>query len=254
MKNYRYLVFVWLPLHLLCVSMIWLTDFSIINLIYFLIGYILIGGLGVNIGLHRWASHRSLEVKKSIEPVMVYCSFLSCQGHPLWWAAVHRGYHHKNADKESDPHSPQHGLWHAFHGWILDHDPSSINFKFVTDLLRNNFLKKSVKFYETTILITWIVTGIISLDFLLWGLALPAFFFLHLEGLVNSLCHGKIGYRNFITDDQSTNSIVLGYLNWGNGWHNNHHHKPASFDFGKSVSGNKWEFDPSLLLLPFIKK
>jgi fatty-acid desaturase len=254
MKNYRYLVFVWLPLHLLCVSMIWLTDVSITNLLYFLIGYVLIGGLGVNIGLHRWASHRSLEVKKSIEPMMIYCSLMSCQGHPLWWAAVHRGYHHKNADNEFDPHSPQHGLWHAFHGWILNHDPSAVNFKFVTDLLRNNFLKRSVKFYEIIILITWIIVGIISLDFLLWGLILPAFCFLHLEGLVNSLCHGKIGYRNFSTNDHSTNNIILGYLNWGNGWHNNHHHKPSSFDFGKSISGNTWEFDPSRLLLPFVKK
>lgn len=254
MKNYRYLLFVWLPLHLLVISMFWITTFSITNLVYFLIGYILIGGLGVNVGLHRWASHRSLEVKKSIEPIMIYFSFLSCQGHPLWWAAMHRGYHHRNADTESDPHSPQHGLWHAFHGWILKHDPSSVNFKFVTDLLRNNLLKKSVNFYEIVILITWIIIGAINLDFLLWGLILPAVVFLHLEGLVNSLCHGKIGYRNFDTDDQSSNSMILGYLNWGNGWHNNHHHRPSSFDFGKSVSGNKWEFDPSCLILPFIKK
>lgn len=254
MKNYRYLVFVWLPLHLLCISMIWATDVTMTNFILFLIGYVLIGGLGANIGLHRWASHRSIEVKKSVEPIMIYFSFLSCQGHPLWWAAMHRGYHHKNADKEADPHAPQHGIWHAFHGWILSHDPATVNFKFVTDLLRNDLLKKTVGFYEITILTTWIVVGVTNLDFLLWALILPAVVILHLEGLVNSLCHGQIGYRNFSTDDQSTNSVILGYLNWGNGWHNNHHYRPASFDFGKSVSGNKWEFDPSCLLLSFIKK
>ena len=254
MKNYRYLLFVWIPLHLLLLAMFWITEISPINLLFFAIGYVLIGGLGVNVGLHRWASHRSVDVKTYIEPLMIYFSFLSCQGHPLWWAAVHRGYHHKNADKLGDPHSPREGLWHAFHGWILKHDPSTVNFKFVVDLLRNDILKKSVNFYEITILGSWILIGFVSLDFLLWAMILPAALFLHLEGMVNSLCHGKIGYRNFDTPDDSSNSRFLGYANWGNGWHNNHHHKPSSYDFGKSVSGNKWEFDPCQLILPLIKK
>jgi fatty-acid desaturase len=254
MKNYRYLFFTSLPLHLLLISMFWLTDINFLNLFYFLCGYVLIGGIGVNIGLHRWASHKSIDIKKYIEPAVVYFSIVSCQGHPLWWAAMHRGYHHRNSDKEGDPHTPTKGLWHAFHGWIIDHDPSSVNFKYVLDLMRNNLLKNTVNFYEIIIISTWIIVGYISVDVLLWGLILPAVLFLHLEGLVNSLCHGKTGYRNFDTDDCSTNNPILGYLNWGNGWHNNHHYRASSFDFGKAISGNKWEYDPCRLLIPFIKK
>jgi fatty-acid desaturase len=47
---------------------------------------------------------------------------------------------------------------------------------------------------------------------------------------------------------------MLGLMFWGNGWHNNHHQMPSSFDFGKSVSGKKWEFDACTLLAHPVKK
>jgi stearoyl-CoA desaturase (delta-9 desaturase) len=91
------------------------------------------------------------------------------------------------------------------------------------------------------------------LDFLLWGIFLPTVIALHLEGLINTVCHSNVGYRNFETNDLSRNVPLLGYLVWGNGWHNNHHFNPGQFDFGKAVSG-KNEFDPCILFLPFIRQ
>jgi stearoyl-CoA desaturase (delta-9 desaturase) len=63
-----------------------------------------------------------------------------------------------------------------------------------------------------------------------------------------------IGYRNFETNDNSRNNVIFGYLGWGQGWHNNHHHDPKSFDFGTGVSGKWWEFDPCKIFLPFLGK
>jgi stearoyl-CoA desaturase (delta-9 desaturase) len=51
----------------------------------------------------------------------------------------------------------------------------------------------------------------------------------------------------------SQNNFVLGYLGWGQGWHNNHHHDPKSYDFGTNISGKWWEFDPCRIFLPFLK-
>jgi stearoyl-CoA desaturase (delta-9 desaturase) len=75
------------------------------------------------------------------------------------------------------------------------------------------------------------------------------------DNLVNVLGHKKafFGYRNFDTNDNSQNNIPLAYLTWGQGWHNNHHKSPASYDFGKAVSGKWWEFDMCRLFLPFLK-
>jgi stearoyl-CoA desaturase (delta-9 desaturase) len=73
---------------------------------------------------------------------------------------------------------------------------------------------------------------------------------------VNVLGHRKgfIGYRNCETKDNSQNNIILGYLAWGQGWHNNHHYDPKSFDFGTRISGKWYEFDPCKIFLPFLKE
>ena len=49
------------------------------------------------------------------------------------------------------------------------------------------------------------------------------------------------------------NNLILGYTAWGQGWHNNHHYDPKSFDFGKVVSGKWWEWDPVRIFIPFLK-
>jgi stearoyl-CoA desaturase (delta-9 desaturase) len=82
---------------------------------------------------------------------------------------------------------------------------------------------------------------------------IPAVYSLHQESLVNLRCHLKGGgYRNFDTRDNSNNRPIMGYLVWGQAWHNNHHAKAAAYDFGTTVSGKKWEFDPALLFVPFV--
>jgi stearoyl-CoA desaturase (delta-9 desaturase) len=74
------------------------------------------------------------------------------------------------------------------------------------------------------------------------------------DNLINILGHTKalIGYRNFNTADHSFNNLIMGFLTWGQGWHNNHHHAPGSYDFGRGVSSKWWEIDPCLIFLPFV--
>jgi stearoyl-CoA desaturase (delta-9 desaturase) len=115
-------------------------------------------------------------------------------------------------------------------------------------------MTKTAKYYELIVWTFWIILGIVSIDLLLWFAVIPAILAFHGEGIVNAFCHGTAGYANYDNGDRSRNVPILGFIFWGNGWHNNHHRKPSSFDFGKSVSGNKREFDPCRLILPLIKK
>jgi stearoyl-CoA desaturase (delta-9 desaturase) len=182
-------------------------------------------------------------------------SILACQGQLLWWAAVHRRYHHKKSDTPEDIHTPIYqGKFHALLGWILKHDPSKINFKYSVDLGREKWIARTHNYYEIIIWVTWILVGSVSLTALLWMIVIPTVIAFYAEGCVNAFCHGENGYSNYETKDHSRNVPFLGYFGWGNGWHNNHHYNPGSYNFGSGVSKKKVEFDPCTLFLPFIKK
>ncbi|MCA9295143.1 MAG: fatty acid desaturase, partial [Phycisphaerales bacterium] len=51
--------------------------------------------------------------------------------------------------------------------------------------------------------------------------------------------------RRFRTDDDSRNNFWLALITLGEGWHNNHHHYPASVRQGFYW----WEVDPTFYLL-----
>ena len=57
---------------------------------------------------------------------------------------------------------------------------------------------------------------------------------------INSLAH-RWGRQRFRTGDDSRNSFLLALVTLGEGWHNNHHHYPASTRQGFYW----WEIDPT---------
>ncbi|MHC4810818.1 MAG: acyl-CoA desaturase, partial [Planctomycetota bacterium] len=57
---------------------------------------------------------------------------------------------------------------------------------------------------------------------------------------INSLAH-TWGRRRFATKDDSRNNFILALVTLGEGWHNNHHHYPASTRQGFYW----WEIDPT---------
>lgn len=225
---------------------------ELLHLVYFLVGWVLLEGLGTAIVLHRYISHRAFEAKPILRPFLLWTACMSLQGSPMGWAAVHRGSHHRYPDTEQDAHSPIKGKWYSWHMWLHDWN-KYFNAKYVTDLLRDPMQVWFAKNYEKIILISYVIVGLISIELLLFGFMIPAAIGLYQESNINVFCHsGNLGYRNFETNDNSRNVPFLAFMTWGQGWHNNHHYKPSSYDFGTSVSGNISEYDPSLLLLKFI--
>ena len=77
----------------------------------------LTAGVGVTLGYHRLITHRSLQVPKWLEYVLLFCGTLACQS-PLEWVAKHR-MHHRYSDTTEDPHDINKGFWWAHVGWIL---------------------------------------------------------------------------------------------------------------------------------------
>lgn len=253
--------FSFLPLIILGLIGISLIIFEIIPLwysIFSIIMWALISGLGIAVGYHRVFSHKTHKLPTWKENVILFFATFAGQGSPLFWVALHRGYHHRHSDKEQDIHSPViYGKFHAFIGWFIENTEAKnlINIKYASDLLRKSNV---VWFHEWHYVILWAVPLIVCLIDWRWAFMLfwiPGAIGTLQDNIVNVYGHykGMFGYRNFETNDNSHNNLILGYLTWGQAWHNNHHYAPASFDFGKAVSNKWWEFDPSKIFLPFLK-
>lgn len=244
------------PIHLLSWTGFFLFlfyfGFELRHLLYFVVGWVLIEGIGTAIILHRYISHRSFEPRKYIKPFLLWLACLSLQGSPIGWAAVHRGSHHRYTDTEKDAHTPTKGFFYAWHSWLHDWH-IYFNPKYAVDLLRDKQITWFTHNYEKVILVTYCIVGLINWEILLFAFMIPACIGLYQESNINVFCHSKkFGYINFETNDNSRNVPVLALLTWGQGWHNNHHKKSSSYDFGTSISGNRKEFDPSLMILPLI--
>jgi fatty-acid desaturase len=260
-ENYRvtgqvpYVFAVLIPFHMLSLAGLYLAyaSWEWWYLGAFFSGWIICGGLGAAVGLHRWIAHKSIEVRPFMRPVMHWIMVCACQGSAIWWAAQHRGYHHAHADQEKDLHSPKHGLWHSWQGWMWGIKHDSINLKYGVEYLRDESLVWHHKHYNKVVWITFAVLSAIDPMLGLWLFVIPAMFCLHSDSAVNTFCHLRwAGYRLYNTKDDSVNVPAIGWFAWGQGWHNNHHRNPRSFDFGTTVSGKWWEFDPCLLLVPLI--
>jgi stearoyl-CoA desaturase (delta-9 desaturase) len=65
------------------------------------------------------------------------------------------------------------------------------------------------------------------LQLFIWGFVISTVVLYHATYTINSLSH-QIGSRRFDTRDDSRNNWLLAILTFGEGWHNNHHHYPAS--------------------------
>jgi len=189
--------------------------------------------VGMSVGLHRYYSHNAFKARPWAQWVMLLCSVLGGQSTPVAWVHQHR-LHHQGSDGEKDPH------WFQEHGWKMLFIWGYPRYDFTGWELRKYFRDKKLLFlhkHHNPILLCWIV-----LLYALGGLYGVVFFWLIPAALsttaslalVTVTHNGGLGsYRNFKTKDQSYNVFWLGYLTFGEGWHNNHHHRAGSINLGK---------------------
>jgi len=237
---------------LLCMGII-----PIYYLCYTFIMWVLVCGLGIAVGYHRVFAHRTHKLPQWKENIILFFAVFAGQGASIFWVAMHRGYHHPYSDTIKDYHSPvAYNKFTAFVGWYfrITETENLVNLKGSIDLLRK---KNHLFFHNYYKRILWgvpLLVACIDWKFALTGFCLVTMIGSLQDNLVNVYGHykGLLGYRNFETRDNSHNNFILGYLAWGQGWHNNHHYAPSSFDFGSGVSGKWYEFDPCRLLKPLL--
>ncbi|MDR6116517.1 MULTISPECIES: fatty acid desaturase [unclassified Sphingomonas] len=224
-----------------------------------------ITALGVEVGMHRFFSHRAFQAGPLVTAWFGITGSMAAQGPILFWAATHR-QHHAFTDTEGDPHSPRplgegfvanvKGWWHAHLGWLFSLRRQNWS-AFVPDLLRDRQMMWLNQHYYVWILLGLLapalVCGLIShslagaLTGFLWGGLLRIFLVDHATWCINSFAH-RTGRREHSTRDTSRNVFWLALPTVGGGWHNNHHAFPALAHTGLKP----WQFDVGGLFIELL--
>jgi stearoyl-CoA desaturase (delta-9 desaturase) len=241
--------------------------FSWTGLITALVGIYVFGTLGINVCYHRLLTHRSFACPRWLEHTLAFLGVCSLQDTPARWVGVHR-MHHQHSDEETDPHSPLASFFWGHMGWLLTPNRElqrwDLYERYARDLLRDRFyrglerrqlwvwlnLGQWLLFYVVGFGVGYLLSGEFlgavqfGLSLLVWGVFVRTVLVWHITWSVNSATH-LWGYRNYATDENSRNNVLIGFLSNGEGWHNNHHAQPRC-----AAHGHRWwEFDVTYLRL-----
>jgi len=208
-------------------------------------------GMGITFSYHRQLAHRSFKSPKWLEYTAAYCGMMAVQGSPVEWVSDHR-YHHLHTETPLDPHSSYEGFYWSHLGWMLD---SKVYLERCSDQSNAADLRKQPFYRHVHEQYGLHLLGNMALVFALGGMAGIAWrgFFLallyHVTWFVNSAAHlwGRQEYR---TGDQSRNNWWVGFLAFGEGWHNNHH----AFEYSARHGLRPRQFDVTWLLILALRR
>ena len=238
MKNYGFNFWaVFLPFHMIGIYAIWSLPSHWLS---FLVLWFLIGVIGNGVAAHRYFAHGQFQTYEPLRWMLGILATLGAMGPVTFWVLSHK-LHHLRSDKTNDPHSPLYNNWfHVFYAWHFPQGTDELEYlrdrsdkKLAVQMLRDPFYLFFHRHHYKIIFLFSITLIIINPSyFLMYCLAYCVDFFR--LGAVNYWCH-RSGYRNFNTDDATTNNLLLGWLGMGFGWHNNHHAHP-----GRLILQHRW--------------
>jgi stearoyl-CoA desaturase (Delta-9 desaturase) len=233
---------------------LWRGGVSGVAITLFFVFYIM-SGIGVEIGFHRYFSHRAFKCSPRLRLVLGMLGSMAGQGPVLFWAIVHRQHHHFS-DTPLDPHTPHagglRGFWRAHIGWMFAVSPLDFS-AYGADLVRDAVTVQVHRLYlvchalglGVPALIGGLYAGLPgAVEGLLWGGFVRIFVNHHVTWSINSLCH-LWGSSPNATKDQSRNLWPLALPSLGGAWHNNHHACPAS-----AINTFRWwQLDPGAWII-----
>lgn len=232
-----------LLVHLACFGVIW-TGFTTEAVILGVVLY-LVRMFGVTAGFHRYFSHKTFRTSRVGQFALAWLGQSSGQMGAIWWAAKHRD-HHKHSDTELDVHSPgQLGFFRAHIGWIFARRSRVADYSTVPDLTRYPELRWLDRHHKVPLITLGVICYLIAgWPGLVVGFFMSTVALYHGTFCINSLAH-VMGRQRYVTGDDSRNNFLLALITLGEGWHNNHHHYPASTRQGFRW----WEIDITYYIL-----
>ncbi len=215
---------------------------------------VLITGLAITGGYHRYFSHKTYKTYPKVESVILFFGSMAAQGSALRWSFDHR-QHHAYTDTELDPYSINKGFWFAHVFWIF-RKPAAIDSKVVIDLINNPRVAFQHRYYPLCVtlssvacaLVIGILTGDCAGAFAI-GTVLRILTLHHFTWFINSAAH-TWGDKPFCQEQSAVNNYILSLLTFGEGYHNYHHTFANDYR-----NGIRWyHFDPTKWLIWSLNK
>jgi stearoyl-CoA desaturase (delta-9 desaturase) len=201
--------------------------------------------VAVTVFLHRCQAHRALDLHPAVSHFFRLWLWLTTGMVTKEWVAIHRK-HHARCETPDDPHSPQvFGINRVLWTGVLLYVKESRN----RDTIERYGCGTPDDWLERNVYSTYAKVGLTLLgvaDVLLFGIVPGMLIFLTqiiwipfwAAGVINGIGHFW-GYRNWSTEDASTNIVPWGILIGGEELHNNHH----AFITSAKLSNKWYEFD-----------
>ena len=205
--------------------------------------FIQISMMAVTLYLHRDQAHRAITLHPALRHFFRLWMWLTSGMITREWVAVHRK-HHAFVETENDPHSPViFGLRTiALRGaevYQVEAAKEETLEKYgrgtPDDWLERYVYRYGLVGVYSTLLIDVVLFGAGGITMFAFQMVAMPFF---AAGVINGFGHA-LGYRNFESEDASTNLVPIAVLVGGEELHNNHHAFPTSARFSVRNS----EFD-----------
>jgi len=200
--------------------------------------------IAITLYLHRGVCHSAIDIHPILSHFFRFWLWLTTSMRTADWVAIHRK-HHAKVETSDDPHSPAvYGISKVIlQGADLYHKEK--NNKETIEKYSQNCPQDWMEEHVYTgrnnlgILLLFILNIILfgTVGIIIWSIQMmwtPIF----AAGGINGAGH-YWGYRNYNTNDDSTNMSPIGIIIGGEELHNNHHAYPTAAKF----SLRPWEFD-----------
>ncbi len=222
-----------------------ILNLSLLQLIITLLIVTQITILAVTLYLHRDQTHRGLQLHPIIRHFFRLHLWLTTGMLTKDWVAIHRK-HHAKCETQDDPHSPQYyGIKTVLYSGVELYTKERKNKETLEKYGKgtpNDWLERNIytRFHFLGIFIMLLIDvalfGAIGITF--WAIQIVWIPFFA-AGVINGLAHWY-GYRNYSTEDCSTNISRFGVVIGGEELHNNHHAFPSSCKFAHKKGEYDW--------------
>ena len=216
----------WIISHILVLYML-IAHFSIIWLIIGYIWYVIIKGIGSEIGAHRYFTHKSFDTSSKKAACLTWLQTLCGEGSVMTFVGIHR-LHHSFSDTVNDPHSPLFSPWYKVLFFIKQ---INIPFALVKDCLKNKHVKLQHQYYFKIHFIL-ILLGVFFPFYYSYLVALPIVLSIYTNGVINILLLHQYGEK--LPNSNARNNNALNLVLYGAGYHANHHENSKNYRYHDS--------------------
>lgn len=217
-------MFALVPLmHLLLVMTLIDLEYWYLSMLLGVVLYYPIHQLGQSIGYHKLFAHRAFDPVSWYPYVSTFFGLITFIGTPIGYSLIHR-LHHRYSDTDEDPHNPQHGIFHAYIGWIRTYPVSESRITMVVDLLSKYKWLRHLWKFELPIICLFYMALFMMSKFVFCAVLLASLASMHNGLIVNAFSH---------IDGVAIDRPLLAKMVSPIFMHKDHHVYARSYDYSK---------------------